>query len=219
MKWAAWLGVMDDSGEICTYEGAGGATQCKFRPSPSSIMRTFGSGQSFNVVSAEALLIEAYKRVDPIDLSTPPGGTACAQEILTIDPVLAIPQIGVCFSPTWRLNGSPVLATPPLCDSLNLAPFDLGPGTHTVNVTLTDDTTAVRDEAARAAHMTGTRTWTIEVGNPDLNGDGSVNFGDLLRLIAAWGPCPEPPQCCPADLDADGNVTPNDLVILLTAID
>jgi murein tripeptide amidase MpaA len=49
----------------------------------------------------------------------------------------------------------------------------------------------------------------------DLNGDGSVGIGDLLMLLAEWGPCPDPPAECPADLDGDGNVGINDLLILL----
>jgi hypothetical protein len=48
----------------------------------------------------------------------------------------------------------------------------------------------------------------------DLNGDGVVNTPDLLALLAAWGPCPDPPEC-PADLDGDGVVGTADLLILL----
>ena len=49
----------------------------------------------------------------------------------------------------------------------------------------------------------------------DINMDGSVNVPDLLTLLAAWGPCPGPPDPCPADLDGDGTVAVPDLLILL----
>ncbi|MHC4415150.1 MAG: dockerin type I domain-containing protein [Planctomycetota bacterium] len=55
------------------------------------------------------------------------------------------------------------------------------------------------------------------IGGPlgDLNGDGIVGVADLLLLLAAWGPCPDPPDDCPADLNGDGTVNIADLLILL----
>ena len=49
----------------------------------------------------------------------------------------------------------------------------------------------------------------------DLDGDGVVGITDFLALLAAWGPCPDPPDPCPADLDADGIVGILDFLILL----
>lgn len=48
----------------------------------------------------------------------------------------------------------------------------------------------------------------------DLDGDGVVGVADLVSLLAAWGPCSEPPKACPADLDDDGSVGLPDLIIL-----
>ena len=45
----------------------------------------------------------------------------------------------------------------------------------------------------------------------DLNGDGIVDFADLLILLSAWGPC----AGCPADLNGDDLVDFSDLLILL----
>ena len=45
----------------------------------------------------------------------------------------------------------------------------------------------------------------------DLNGDCVVGVGDLLILLASWGPCKE----CDADLDGNGIVGVKDLLILL----
>ena len=49
----------------------------------------------------------------------------------------------------------------------------------------------------------------------DFDGDGDVGITDFLDLLAAWGPCPDPPQGCPADLDADNEVGITDFLDLL----
>jgi hypothetical protein len=47
----------------------------------------------------------------------------------------------------------------------------------------------------------------------DLDGNGIVDFADLLILLSAWGNCPD--DTCPADLDESGAVDFSDLLILL----
>jgi hypothetical protein len=49
----------------------------------------------------------------------------------------------------------------------------------------------------------------------DLDGDGIVGVNDFLLLMAAWGPCPDPPEPCRADLDGDGMVGVNDFLLML----
>ena len=49
----------------------------------------------------------------------------------------------------------------------------------------------------------------------DIDGDGIVGVSDFLALLAAWGPCPAPPQACPADLDDDNVVGIMDFLLLL----
>jgi hypothetical protein len=51
----------------------------------------------------------------------------------------------------------------------------------------------------------------------DLDCDGAVDFADLLLLLVAWGPCPDPPLACPGDINDDGTVDFNDLLLLLVA--
>ncbi len=53
----------------------------------------------------------------------------------------------------------------------------------------------------------------------DLDGDCTVDIVDLLRLLADWGPCPDPPGACPGDLDGDGSVAITDLLALLATWD
>ncbi|MHC4219452.1 MAG: hypothetical protein ACYSU7_13480, partial [Planctomycetota bacterium] len=49
----------------------------------------------------------------------------------------------------------------------------------------------------------------------DLNCDGIVGITDFLILLAAWGPCPVPPEPCTADLDGDNTVGVIDFLLLL----
>ncbi len=45
----------------------------------------------------------------------------------------------------------------------------------------------------------------------DLDANGNVGVGDLLSLLASWGPC----KGCPADFDGNDNVGVSDLLVLL----
>ncbi len=49
----------------------------------------------------------------------------------------------------------------------------------------------------------------------DVNGDGVVNVDDLIAVILAWGPCPQPPTPCPADVDGSGAVDVDDLIAVI----
>ena len=48
----------------------------------------------------------------------------------------------------------------------------------------------------------------------DTDGDGDVDFQDVLAVIAGWGPCPSE-GACPGDVDDDGDVDVQDLVLVL----
>jgi len=51
----------------------------------------------------------------------------------------------------------------------------------------------------------------------DFDCDNDVDAFDLAELLGDWGPCPEPPEPCPADLfgNGDGFVSADDLAALL----
>lgn len=48
----------------------------------------------------------------------------------------------------------------------------------------------------------------------NVNGDGQVDFDDLLDVLGSWGVCPAP---CPPDLDGSGIVDFTDLLAVLGA--
>ncbi len=50
----------------------------------------------------------------------------------------------------------------------------------------------------------------------DIDGNGSVEFADLLDVLTAWGPCPPPSVACPEDLDGDEMVGFADLLVVIT---
>lgn len=50
----------------------------------------------------------------------------------------------------------------------------------------------------------------------DLDRDDAVGFSDLLRILAAWGPCGAG-QNCIEDIDCDGNVGFSDILLALGA--
>jgi hypothetical protein len=49
-------------------------------------------------------------------------------------------------------------------------------------------------------------------GTVDLDGDGAIDFADLILMLGGWGGCP---VACAADVDASGAVDGADLAILL----
>ncbi|MHC5113165.1 MAG: outer membrane protein assembly factor BamB family protein [Planctomycetota bacterium] len=59
--------------------------------------------------------------------------------------------------------------------------------------------------------------YAIALGEPtgpagDVDGNGVVNFADVLGAIAAWGPCN---GACPADVDGNGAVGFGDILVIL----
>lgn len=90
------------------------------------------------------------------------------------------------------------------------------PGIHTIIATATDsdgmtdvDTVLIGIEDRPLPPLDGIPA--------DLDGDGEVGFGDLVILLAAWGPCPGGGDPCAADLDGDGEVGFADLLELIAA--
>ena len=76
---------------------------------------------------------------------------------------------------------------------------------------------SVTEAAIDAVRLEVLECDTTEPRPEDVDGDGVIGFGDLLAILAAFGPCEGGP--CPADVDGDGSVSFNDLLAVLAAWD
>ena len=93
-------------------------------------------------------------------------------------------------------------------DVTELLPYDL-----TGNPRQTDDSSAV-DTGEGSSPIVDMGAFELSSGCPeDLDGNGEINFNDLLLLLAAWGNCPG----CPEDIDGSGDVGFSDTLLLLAA--
>jgi len=157
-KWAEWLGQSFPGfdGLHSTYEGGGYSSFGIYRPSNNSLMRSLG--RPFNMVGVEAIILALYSDVDPIDDSSPTNTTYDGSETLFVTPLA---PGGTPLSVQWSLDGTALTGATGL--TLSLASLNLSQGLHTVSVTVVDDTAWVRDEAARAALMTDTRSFPVDV--------------------------------------------------------
>jgi hypothetical protein len=211
-KWADWLGDpgIGYGGLVSTYEGAYYCQYGIYRPTYNSKMRSLDV--PVNLPSAEGLIIEIYKGVDPIDDATPTAQTLAGTEIVFVDPV---DPVGHPLDVQWSLDGSPIPGATET--TLDLGGLGLSFGDYELSVTVTDSTPLVRDESARSSWMTRTLNWDLFVTVPgDLDGDFVVGMQDFLLLLSDWGPCPQPcPPTCHGDINGDCTVGIQDFLILL----
>jgi hypothetical protein len=156
-KWATWLGESFPSfdGLVSTFEGSSYSQLGVYRPSNNSCMRNLN--RPFNMPSVESLLIEIYKRVDPIDDSSSEALQYQGDEVLFVtamDPVGSANSLEI----QWFLDDVPIIgATGPQLDLSTLSVL----GSHEVRVEVVDSTTWVRDESARSEWMTGGRSFDV----------------------------------------------------------
>ena len=151
-KWHRWLNLP----EVDAFEGAMYHQFGIYRPTVNSKMRSLG--RPWDAVNTEQLIINMYRTVRPIDSATPPG-TYTNLSTFNVQPVGPLPTMRI----VWTVDGVAVPGANGT--SFNPAPLNLS-GTHTLGVRVFDNTTLVRDEGARAALMTDTRSWTLLDAQP-----------------------------------------------------
>lgn len=200
-KWFRWVGVNNPAfdGLVSSFVGAGYHQTGLNRPTNDSLMRSLG--RPFNLPSAEAIILQIYSYAGPIDASSSTSVTYTGTETLSVTPMA---PVGHALTVQWSLNGTPI----PGATSTTLALPSLGLACDsTISVTVQDPTTMVRDEAARAAHMTATRTFQVSpqpgpisnscVGAPNSVGSGatmtwsgsnSVSANDLTLIATGCPP-------------------------------
>ena len=85
---------------------------------------------------------------------------------------------------------------------------DLSPGLHLITAFVTDS------DGNTTQSTKGISIAARALSSPDIDGDGAVSFGDLLAMLAAFGPCGD---FCPGDLNGDDAVDFGDVLSLLAA--
>lgn len=156
-------------------------------------------------------------------LATPPGGTsAFLSGIIGPDFLLgSVKTAGLCSRTVW-IAGEPVGL-----ESLVDAPFEIQSEGIGALRPATNGSIALSGSIRLDGHAEFQRAifWAdMRPASPgDMNCDGVIDFDDVERLLAHWGPCPDravpsgnEPQtdACGHDLNGDGEVSNRDLLIL-----
>ncbi len=187
-KWHLWL----NESNVDTFEGAYYKQFGIYRPTSNSKMRSLN--RPWEQVNIEQLVVSAYKTVRPIDSATAPG-TYPAAKWLTVTPVV---PIGHTLDVQWFLNGNPISGATQ--NSLDVSTLNLPAGSHTVSVSVVDNTPLVRSQSLRDTWMTETRSWTI---NAIANTPPSLsNLGDARTYLENADPLPIAPSITVTDPDS-----------------
>jgi hypothetical protein len=200
-KWAHWLGYRQPGvGVIGAYEGGGYYEQGIYRPSPDSKMRSLY--KPFNAVSREKIVLDIYRRVDPLDGWLANQQTLINPETIWVDAI--DPNV---IDVQWTVDGVEVLTGDE--EVFVLAEHALTPGQHVLTARVFDPTDWVRIQRDLLEQSV---TWTIlSLITGDANGDGQVSlldFDDLKSHLGQNGDWEE------GDFDRSGSIDLDDFQIL-----
>ena len=154
-KWYYWM----DLANVDAFQGAAYNQFGVYRPTSNSKMRSLA--RPFEQINIEQFVLSMYEIVTPIDDATPASPTPLSQ--LTTLYVVPLAPTDHSLSVQWAVDGLDVVGA--TGTTFRLADQAPAPGVHAVSVTVRDMTTRVRDENARAALMTASRQWQVEVPN------------------------------------------------------
>jgi len=183
-RWHNWMdaAITGFDNPINTYEGGNYSQFGVYRPSSNSMMRSLG--RPFNLVSAEQLLREIYREVNPIDDGVPHGA-----ELSRGDSAWIIPMRPLNHDLTvlWYLDD---VLRPDLIgdEAVDIADLDLDENEHELRVVVVDGINWVRNETLRDQFMTEHRVYSIPsiVCTADLNGDGVLDFFDISAFLTLF---------------------------------
>ena len=179
-KWHLWL----NESQVDTFEGGGYSQFDVYRPTNNSLMNNLN--RPFQQVNSEAMVIEFYKLVDPIDDASPAGPYEGVTQLF-VDPIEPTShQLDI----QWFADGAELVGQ--TGDVLDVASLGLPDGVYEFSVQVVDNTSTVRDEAARALHLSESRSWLMYTGTgeapPVVAGSSSIlaSGTDLLVLSGSF---------------------------------
>jgi hypothetical protein len=167
-KWYLWMGVLDPTGSnIDTYEG--GATNYEYgvwRPTITSKMRALGN--PYNNIGREAIIINIYNRIKPVDSYTDTSNTLTCGDSVAIT---TQQPVGFNLDSYWLVDGVTQTAQN---GARNVLISDLAAGgSHQLVVRVVDNNPAVKDEYYRSLLMTQSITWNIKCESPTSTPSGT----------------------------------------------
>ncbi|WP_339155935.1 M64 family metallopeptidase [Actinomadura luteofluorescens] len=156
-KWWRWLGERSEAGgTIGRYEGGLYSSKGVWRPSRHSMMKTLG--YYYDQVARERMTQRISGKVNLVQANTPTNAAVGDDRVLWVE---TMHPTGHSLSVAWTVDGKAVGRGA----NLDLSRLHLRKGKHTVEATVSDPTSFVRDPAVRSsAALTQVRTWTVDTG-------------------------------------------------------
>ncbi|MFK7759096.1 MAG: M64 family metallopeptidase [Phycisphaerales bacterium] len=185
-KWHYWMdaNLSGFDGPVSAFEGGNYSEFGVYRPSNNSMMRSLG--RPFNLVSAERLIRQIYREVNPID-DGPANGTAFDRnDVISITPMQPLNHT---LSVYWYVDDQFQIDLFGQT-AIDISSLDLDNDAHEIRVEVIDEINWVRNENIRDNFMTESRTYTIAAASncdADLVADGSLNFLDVSQFLTLYG--------------------------------
>jgi IgA Peptidase M64/CARDB len=163
IKWAIWvdpdtpiptLGV--SVGEPGLYEGAKYCDTGLFRPTHNSKMRSLN--QPYEQINSEQLVKRVYNFVSPIDSADPTDSIISLRDGQSQTFRVETPQpLTHALEIVWHIDGQPTATG----NEFTSKSADVSPGSHLLEVTVSDPTSFVRNDPAQV--LSETRVWDVSV--------------------------------------------------------
>jgi hypothetical protein len=155
-KWWNWMGEADPAGgTVTTYEGGG--TTYKYgvwRPTTTSRMRA--NGRPFNLVSSEAIILNIYNKISPVDSYTATNTVKSCGDTISIT---TQQPVGFDLDVYWLVDGVTQTAQTGL-RSVTISSLGFI-NTHTLTAIITDNNPLIRDAGYKKSLCTKTLSWVF----------------------------------------------------------
>jgi len=157
--------------EVGLYEGARYRSTGIYRPTYTSVMRSL-SPVSYGPINEEALILNLHEYVDIIDDYLPEQSVLFTSG-LTTDPLLQIDLVAPLGEPMdviWKVDT--LVQEAAHGTTFKLDPSTIKTGTHTVTVSVKNETSRVKNDPQ--GMLSSTRTWSFQKEQPSGALEGKV---------------------------------------------